>query len=54
MKKIIGFMFILNFLISCQISTSKTNITTTNKEDNLKANVTFNAEVNSEICINCD
>ena len=54
MKKILGFMFILIFLFSCQLTTSKTTITANNVEENLKANVTFNAEVKSGICINCD
>ena len=54
MKKILGFMFILIFLFSCQLSTSKTTITANNIEENSKANVTFNAEVKSGICINCD
>ena len=54
MKKILGFMFILNFLISCQINTSKKMITANNTEENSKAKVTFNADINSGICINCD
>ena len=54
MKKILGFMFILIFLFSCQLTTSKTTITANNVEENLKANVTFNAEVKSGTCINCD
>ena len=54
MKKILGFMFILIFLFSCQLTTSKTTITANNVEENLKANVTFNAEVKSGICIDCD
>ena len=54
MKKILGFKFILIFLFSCQLTTSKTTITANNVEENLKANVTFNAEVKSGICINCD
>ena len=54
MKKIIGFMFILVFLISCQISTSKTSTTIKNKDENSKANATFNLKINSGICANCD
>ena len=54
MKKILGFMFILNFLISCQVSTSRTTITANNTEENSKAKVTFNADIKSGICINCD
>ena len=54
MKKILGFMFILSFLISCQLSTSKTTITVNNIEENSKAKVIFNAEVKSGICIDCD
>ena len=54
MKKIITIMFILNFFISCQFSTSKTVITANNIEENSKANATFNANIKSGICINCD
>ena len=54
MKKILGFMIILNFLIACQLSTSRTTITANNIEDNSKSNVTFIADVKSGICINCD
>ena len=53
MKKILYFMFILIFLISRQLSTSKTSITTDNFEKDSKANVTFGGEVNNGICINC-
>ena len=53
MKKILYFMFILIFLISCQLSTSKKTITTGNFEKDSKANVTFSGEVNNGICINC-
>ena len=54
MKKILGFMLLLNFLISCQYSTSKMTITTENVKKNSKANVTFNTEVKNGICINCE
>ena len=53
MKKILYFMFILMLLISCQLRTSKTTITTDNYEKASKANVTFSGEVNNGICINC-
>jgi|ETNmetMinimDraft_4_1059912.scaffolds.fasta_scaffold420713_2 hypothetical protein len=53
MKKILYFMFILMLLISCQLRTSKTTITTDNYEKDSKANVTFSGEVNNGICINC-
>ena len=56
MKKILVFVFILSSLsslISCQLSTSKTTITTDNFEKDSKANVTFNGGVNNGICINC-
>ncbi len=53
MKKILYFMFVLIFLISCQLNTSKTTITTNNFEKASKANVTFSGEVNNGICINC-
>ena len=46
-------MFILIFLISCQLSTSTTTITTDNSEKASKANVTFSGEINNGICINC-
>ena len=46
-------MFILIFLISCQLSTSKPTITTDNSEKDLKANVTLSGEINNGICINC-
>ena len=51
MKKIL--VFILTFLTSCQLSTSKTTITTDNFEKYSKANVTFSGGVNDGICINC-
>ena len=38
MKKILYFMFILMLLISCQLRTSKTTITTDNYEKDSKAN----------------
>jgi len=53
MKKILCFMFILFFFVSCQPGTSKTTITTDNFEKDSKANVTFGGEVNNGICINC-
>ena len=53
MKKILVFIFILIFLISCQLSTSKTTITTDNFEKDSTANVTFNGGVNNGICIIC-
>ena len=53
MKKILYFMFVLIFLISCQLSTYKTTITTDNSEKASKANVTFSGEINNGICINC-
>ena len=53
MKKILVFIFILTFLISCQLSTAKTTLTTDNFEKDSKANVTFSGEVNNGICINC-
>ena len=56
MKKILVFVFILSSLsslISCQLSTSKTTITTDNFEKDSKANVTFSGGVNNGICINC-
>ena len=53
MKKILVFIFILTFLFSCQLSTSKTTLTTDNFEKASKANVTFNGGVNNGICINC-
>ena len=54
MKNILGFMFILNFLISCQVSTSRTTITAKSPAENSKVNVTYNADIKSGICINCD
>ena len=53
MKKILYFMFILIFLISCQLNTSKTTITADNFEKDSKANVAFSGGVNNGICINC-
>ena len=53
MKKILYFMFILIFLISCQLSTSNTTITTDNFKKESKAKVTFSEGVNNGICINC-
>ena len=46
-------MFILIFLVSCQLSDSKTTIITDNFEKDSKANVTFSGELNNGICINC-
>jgi hypothetical protein len=46
-------MFILIFLVSCQLNTSKTTINTDSFEKNSKANVTFSGGVNNGICINC-
>ena len=54
MKKILCFIFVLSVLFSCQLNTAKTTITAKNIEENSKANVTFNAEVKSGICIDCD
>ena len=54
MKKIITIMFILNFLISCQYSTSKMTITTENVKKNSKANATFNVDIKNGICNNCE
>ena len=54
MKKILCFMFVLNFLISCQLNTSKKTVTAKNTEDKSKANVTINAVLKRGICINCD
>ena len=53
MKKILVFIFILTFLFSCQLSTSKTTLTTDNFEKASKANVTFSGGVNNGSCINC-
>ena len=53
MKKILVFIFILSFLTSCQVSTSKTTHNADNTEKKSKANVTFSGEINSGICINC-
>ena len=54
MKKILGFMLILNFLISCQLSTSKTTIKANNIGEVNKTKVAFKTEVKSGICISCD
>ena len=53
MRKNLGLMFILIFLSSCQLSTSKTTITTDSKEKKLKTKITFSGEINNGICINC-
>ena len=53
MKKILVFVLILSFLISCQLSTSNTISTTDNFEKKSKSNVTFSGGVNNNICINC-
>ena len=53
MKRILGFIFLLSILTSCQISTSQTTITTDNIDQKSKANVTFSGEVNNGVCINC-
>ena len=53
MKKILVYIFILTFLISCQLSASKTILNTDNFKKDSKANVTFNGRVNNGICINC-
>ena len=53
MKKIPFFVFILSFLISCQLSTSNTTMTVDNIKKESKANVTFSGGVNNGICINC-
>ena len=53
MKGILGSIFILSFLISCQLNTSKTIITADNIENKSKANITFSGEINNGICINC-
>ena len=53
MKGIIGSIFILIFLISCQLNTSKTIITADNIVNQSKANITFSGEINNGICINC-
>ena len=54
MKKFFGFMFVINFLISCQLSTSKTTIKANNIGEANKTKVAFKAEVKSGICTNCD
>ena len=54
MKKILGLMFFVNFLLSCQVSTSKTAVTVGKIEKSSKANVTYNAEITNGICTNCD
>ena len=53
MKKILVFIFILTFLISCQPGTSKTALTTDNFEKYSKAKATFSGGTNNGICINC-
>ena len=53
MKKIFVFVFILSFLASCKLSTSKTTITPDSFEKESKANVTISGAVNNGICINC-
>ena len=53
MKKILVYIFISNFVTSCQLNTSKTTLATENFEKDSKANVTFNGGVNNGICINC-
>jgi len=53
MKKILVYNIIITFLISCQLSTSKTTLSTDNFEKDSKANVTFSGGVNNGICINC-
>ena len=54
MKRILGFIFLLSILTSCQVSTSQTTITTDNIDQKSKANVTFGEQVNEGICINCN
>jgi len=54
MKRILGFIFLLSILTSCQVSTSQTTITTDNFDQKSKAKVTFSGEMNQEICINCN
>ena len=54
MKKILGLMFILNFLISCQLTSSKIIINENNIEKDSKANATFDVKVKNGICTNCD
>ena len=51
MKKILVFIFILTFLISCQLGNSALNID--NSKKNSKAKVTFSGKANNGICINC-
>ena len=53
MKKIFVYLFILSFLASCKLGSSKTNITADSFEKESKANVTISGEVNNGICINC-
>jgi len=54
MKKILCFILFLNFLISCQISTSSMTIKTENVKKNSKANATFNVDIKNGICNNCE
>ena len=54
MKKILSFMFILSFLISCQSSALRTTSNEQNTDKNSKANATFNLKIKSGICNNCD
>ena len=53
MKKFFVFVFILSFLASCKLSSSKKTIISYNSEKSSKANVTFSGEINNGICINC-
>ena len=53
MKRILGFIFLLSILTSCQVSTSKTTPNAGNIVKKSKANVTFSGEINNGICINC-
>ncbi len=54
MKRILGFIFLLSILTSCQVSTSQTTMTTDNIDQKSKVKVTFSGEVNEGICINCN
>ena len=53
MKKILVFIFILTFLVSCQLGTSKTALIADNFKKNSKKEVTFSGKANNGICINC-
>ena len=53
MKKFFIFVFILSFLASCKLSTSKTTITEGSFEKESNANVLISGGVNNGICINC-